>query len=666
MKEFSRVFNRKTFLLLLILCLINTAILILCADPAKEITQTGEELSAYLEHYPEFIDKTVANGEVMSMLNVYKSGFAKDHVKKATECFRELGDIELRYGDNRGMVLLIQYRLTDIFQLAFLFMVVMSLFAERKKGLVYIIRSTKHGRGTLFLQRLAVLACATVLGGTLLYASAFFGIHLTFGTDDLSRSIQSLPEFMKCPFRLTIGEYLLASWGVKLLGSLLAAVLLYVILGIFSKLTAYVLVAVFLLGETAAALFIEPISAWNILRYLNLITVVQADGYFSDCIFLNLFGKAAPGLISCVLLMVFLLLALTVAGYFIHGTLYVTQKRSLDKLLERLQSFIERHALQRSLLGWETYKLCLKQGAILLLLGLTLLQVHLSFRYNYYYAVDGKERLSFIKYHGELTQEVLDSAEHEMVLLKDAAVLLEETIEKIENKQPFNAMYYNMVKEKLDENLANQRALQVVLNDMRDGMEYTKRTGRTIYTIQPYTYDLLLNRDQQVKQRAAFLELMVIIVAMAGVYAFEQQNHMRQIIRTSYRGRWLNRVIKPVVAMGFCAVTAIAMHAVQMVHIGITMEFNDLNVPIQSLTFMREFPFYLSIGGYLACMFGLRVLVAMALGGVVLVLSRICADKFTALGLGTFICMLLLSLSGLIQELHFLNPIYLLSADFFR
>jgi len=108
------------------------------------------------------------------------------------------------------------------------------------------------------------------------------------------------------------------------------------------------------------------------------------------------------------------------------------------------------------------------------------------------------------------------------------------------------------------------------------------------------------------------------------------------------------------------------MHAVQMVHIGITMEFNDLNVPIQSLTFMREFPFYLSIGGYLACMFGLRVLVAMVLGGVVLVLSRICADKFTALGLGTFICMLLLSLSGLIQELHFLNPIYLLSADFFR
>ena len=70
MKEFSRVFNRKTFLLLLILCLINTAILILCADPAKEITQTGEELDAYLEHYPEFIDKTVANGEVMSMLNV--------------------------------------------------------------------------------------------------------------------------------------------------------------------------------------------------------------------------------------------------------------------------------------------------------------------------------------------------------------------------------------------------------------------------------------------------------------------------------------------------------------------------------------------------------------------------------------------------------------------
>ena len=666
MREFSRVFNRKTFLLLLILCLINTAILILCADPAKEITQTGEELRAYLEHYPEFIDKTVANGEVMSILSVYQSGFAEDHVKKTTDAYRELDDIELGYGDNRGIVLLVQYRLTDIFQLAFLFLVVMSLFAERKKGLTYVVRSTLHGRGTLFLQRLAVLVCATVLGGVLLYASAFLGIQMTFGVDNLSRSIQSLPEFMKCPFPLSIAEYLLVSWGVKLLGSLLAAVILYVILGIFSKFVAYALIIVFLLGEVVAAWLIEPISAWNVLRYLNLVTAVQADGYFTDCVYLNLFGKAAPGLVSCIVLIVVLLFVSAVIGYFIHGVLYVTQNRSLDKLLERFQCFIERHALQRSLPGWETYKLCLKQGAILLLVGLTVLQVSLSFRYNYYYAIDGKERLSFIKYHGALTQEVLDSAEHEMVLLKDAAVFLEETLEGIRNKTPFNAMYYNMVNEKLEENLANQRGLQVVLDDMRDGMAYTERTGRTVYTIQPYTYDLLMNRDQQVKQRAAFLELMVIVVCMAGVYAFERQNHMQQMILSSYRGRWMNRVTKPVVAMGFCALTTIGLHAVQMVHIGSMMGFNDLNVPIQSLSFMREFPFYLSIGGYLACLFALRVLVAMVLGAVMLVLSRVCADKFTALGLGTLICMVFLSLSGLVQELQFLNPIYLLSAEFFR
>ena len=666
MREFARVFQRKTFLLLLMLCLINTAILILCADPAKEITKTGEELSAYLEYYPEFIDKTVANGEAMSMINVYRSGFAKEHVKKATAAYRELGEISLSYGDNRGIVLLVQYRLTDIFQIVFLFMIVMSLFTERKKGLTYVIRSTRHGRGTLLLQRLAVLACATVMGGVLLYASAFLGIHLTFGTDDLSRSIQSLPEFMKCPFRLTIGEYLLASWGVKLLGSLLAAVLLYVILSIFSKLAAYVLAAVFLLGETAAALLIEPISAWNILRYLNLVTLVQADAYFTDCIYLNLFGNAAPGLVSCVLLMVVLLVVLTIVGYLVHGVLYVTQQRRMDKLLERIQGFMERHALQRRLMGWERYKLGIKQGTIVLLLGVTVLQVHLSFRYNYYYAVDVKERVYFAKYHGELTQEVQDSAEREMDLLKIAEADLLTTIEWIQNKTPFDTMYYLLLQEKLEENQSNQQGLQVILEEMQSGMEYTERTGRTIYIIEPYTYDLLMNHDLQVKQRAAFLELMVIIICMAGVYVFEQQNHMRQIIHSSYRGRWLNRVTKPVVAMGFCALTAIALHAVQMVHIGITMGFNDLEVPIQSLAFMREFPLYLSVGGYLVARLVVRVLVAMGLGAVMLVLSRVCADKFTALGLGTFLCMVLMSLAGLIQELYFLNPIYLLSADFFR
>lgn len=665
MKEFLRVFNKRTLLLLAILCFLNTGILMLCADPDKSITLTGEELDFYVQDYPKFLERTIANGKTMSLLNVYQSGFARDRIEKVSEHYRALEGLQVAKDDNRGLVLFIQYRLTDIFLLAFLFLIVMSFFAERKKGLVYIVRSTENGRGVLFLHRLVILICAAVVSGCLLYTTAYAGIHFTFGMNGLDRSIQSLPEFMKCPYSITIGEYLFSSCLLKLGGSLLAAILLYVILGIFSALAGYVLAGILLLAEIIFALLIEPISAFNHLRYLNLLTIIQADHYFTDCIYLNLFGNAVEALLLCRILLICLLVLLAITGFIVHGRLYVNTKRGLEQLLEKIRCFFERHALQRTLTGWEIYKLYFKQGALLLFLVLLVLQIHLTFRYQYYYPVDDMERLYYIEFEGEITEELLETVEHKMHMLQESEASLRKTLDKLWNSVPFNDYMYNMTNGYLTNNLAMQQGLQPVLDNIRNGMEYTRRTGKSIHLVQPYTYDLLINRDYQVKQRASFLELIIILGSLAGIYAYDSQNHMRQIIHTSYRGRQMNRIQKPLIGISFCALTAIALHGVQMVHIGRSMGFHNLSQPIQSLTFMRDFPLYLSIGGYLLVLFLLRILWATVLGAIIMSLSRFCHDTFTALGLGTFLCMLLFSLSGLLPGLEFLNPIYLLSANFF-
>ena len=288
MKEVTRICNRKNILLLLLLCFINMGILILCADTEKQITLTGEELEAYLQEYPDFLERTHKSGSIMSKLQVYQSGFSGDHVRKVTAHYQSLGDVKVAVGDNRGIILLLQYRLTDIFQLIFLFMIVMDFFKERKKGLVSIVRSTPRGRGTLFLQRMGILALATFLSSILLYGCSFLSLYFTFGIHDLSRSLQSLPEFMKCPYPLSISEYLLFALLLKYLGSLLAGVLLYVIMGIFSYPAALTLSGAFLLLQLFSALLLEPVSSINHLRYLNIYTLLRAEDYFTDCIYLNL------------------------------------------------------------------------------------------------------------------------------------------------------------------------------------------------------------------------------------------------------------------------------------------------------------------------------------------------------------------------------------------
>ena len=666
MKEFTRVFSRRTLLLLALLCIINAGVLILCADSNKSITPMGEELDLYLQEYPGFLERTMENSRRMARLSVYQSGFASSRLEQVSEAYASLEEVQVEAGDNRGLVLFIQYRLTDIFQIVFLFSVVMSLFAERKKGLVFIVRSTKYGRGVLFLERFCILGIAAFIGMLFLYGTGFLSVCFTFGADGLSRSLQSLPEFQKCPFCLTIGGYLIRSFFMKFVGSYLAACLLYVVLGIFSRLTSYVLAIVLILFEVLVALLIEPISAWNVLKYLNLYTFMQTDYYFTDCVFLNLFGTAVSGIKATFIACAIVYLLLAVIGFIVHGKMYVSDKKTLEKLAEKIRRLTERFAPQRTLIGWEVYKLYIKQGALLLLVALFILQFQLAFRYNYYYPVDAMERLSFMEYHGELNEETYRKANRELELLEEAEARLRDSLDKLLSKESLDMYWYNQTTIALENNLAMQKGLIPVIGNIRDGMAYTQRTGNTIQVIQPYTYDLLLNRDEQTRRRAAFLELIAIIGAVAGVYAYEKQNHMNQLIHSSYRGRLITKVGKPIIVAFFCGLIAVSMHAVQLIHVGKSMGFNDLSAPIQSLAFMREFPLYISITGYLVLLFGLRVLVAICFGLLVAGISKYSADKFTAMGLSIFFCMVLFSLSALIPKLEFLNPIYLLSADFLR
>ena len=85
MRELGRVFNRKTFLILGILCAMNLILFLLCIDPEKMITQTGEDLVEYLNRYPVFLQTTVENGSRMGMLSMYKKGFGSESLKKTTE-----------------------------------------------------------------------------------------------------------------------------------------------------------------------------------------------------------------------------------------------------------------------------------------------------------------------------------------------------------------------------------------------------------------------------------------------------------------------------------------------------------------------------------------------------------------------------------------------------
>lgn len=640
MSEWKRVLGRKTLMLLAVLSIMNLVLFLLCCDPKKDVTLTGFELSQYIEQYPTFLKTTESNSSVMAALSLYGSGFAKENLKKIRDAYRALDGTVVTEGNNTGIVLLVEYGLTDLFLLVFLFFIVMEFRSENKKGLTFLIRSTLGGRGGLFLRRMVILFFTSVFGTILFYGSNFL-CGLSIGIDNPGRSLQSLPEFLKCPYSITIAEYFLLTCLMKALAGFLIALFYYVLMGFVNPGMGYPIFIGLGALEFVAGKLIDPISSLNHLKYLNLYTFLQCREYFQDCIYLNIFGHPVSALGMMAGLSALGLLILLAGGYLIYGRKYMVRSRSGEKIFDRLAVLKERCAMQRTLPGWESYKLLVKQWGFLIVLGVFAVHWSVSAKYSYRLSQEPYQELYYVQFHGELTQDSMERVQKRKDILVESQIRMERSLQKLMEQEPVDEKKVYELSAALAVNQEQQEALEVVRKDMLDGWEYYQRTGRKVHLINPKLYHMLLNLDKKTVARASFLMLVAIVGGVSGIFAYDNQNHMNQWIRTSYRGRCFGVVCKLGVGLAICAGIAVLLHSVQyiMIQTGMDGGFYDLNAPVQSIPFMRDFPIYFSIGWYLVYLLGIRALGACLLGLIVAAISRKCQDVVTSTGISTFVMM---------------------------
>ncbi|MBP5332096.1 MAG: hypothetical protein J6Y89_09620 [Lachnospiraceae bacterium] len=655
MHEALRVFNKKSLILLLILCVINMGIFILCADPGKNITKTGEELDSYIQRYPAFLDKTITSSRVRSNMKLYGEGFAADYLKKSMDSYTALKDIEVRTGDNRGLVLYFQYHLTELFVLVFILWIVMDFFTERRKGLDKLVRSTPNGRSVLFVHRILIIAAASVFATFLMYGSTLLGLTVTLGMDDITRSIQSIPEFMKCTYRISISEYLLLSWLIKAAGFMFAGILMYVILGIFGKFVSYLLTGALVVFEIAAFMILDPVSSLNAFKYINIYTLIKTEDFFNNCIYLNIFQRAVPGLKAVMLVFGSLTLIMAAVGFFVHAKMYVRNFGAGEKLLGCFRKLAEKIGLCRPLMFWECRKVLVIQGAMLVFAGLIAVHIFMSYRYEYIYPVDAMKKLNYMTYHGEITEELYQDLENEMTGIIEAGERLAASLEEAMKKEKRNEMQVRSLNELIASNNMRRAELEDVAAQVRTGYEYSKRTGRNLWLIEPFSYELLINRDLRTRERASFLALIAIIGALGGIYAFDRQNNMSRMLASTFKGPLVQKIYKPVIAGVIGVAMPVCFHLVQYIHLNSTYHFPDLDVPVQSIPFLMEFPLMVSIRGYIILSFAIRAMIGMIAAAIVSMISLKSHDRFTATGTAVLVFSIGMLAAEIVPAFGFLN-----------
>ena len=660
MSEFKRLFGRKTVFMLLALVIINVGLFMMSFATEKDITLTGNELESYISDYPEFLRNTKENKENLSMLNIYKDGFAADNIEKTALAYGKLEDITVKSGDNRGIVLFLQYKLSDVIMLCFLMIISIGFLKERRKGTVNIIRSTAKGRGILYFQRVGILAVSAVIAGVILYGSNLLAMLIQSGDIDFSRSIQSLPEFMQCHYGITIAEYIFISVSLKVIACFLCSLAFFILISVFGTGFSYTVSAVFAIAELLLYSLIIPVSTINSLKYINIFALINCEGFLSVCRNINVFGKAVPALNCNIVFICCMCVVLVSVGYFIHGKMYVGKKNLLRNMSEKIRKLLEKNSLQKTLFGWESFKLLIKQGGLIFATAAFLLALSSALKYDYIYKINPKEQLWYDRFKGVITEEVFLKAENELIILEDKMYNLQDEIRDLVSRETYSQESLDRLYLKLEKVNEEIDSLMPVYENISDGCEYTARTGNAVNLIEPYSYDLLIQHDKQTRNRASLFILIGIIGAVSGVFAYDRQNNMFSTQRCIYRGRKMLTLTKIGLVCIVCTVICISIHLIQFVQIGNLLGYNNLDVPVQSLMFMRDFKPYISISEYLILLFAVRVSAACLIGIICTLISRFSSDTTTAMGISLFI---LAVPSVLISNENIFSCIYLISGE---
>lgn len=665
MSEFMRVYSRKGLIILLLIFL-NAGLFFMTVRGSgmRDITLTGDELAAYIESYPEFLKRTRENAERLLTLPIYKTDdFASKSISKTADDYEKLSGTVLTYGDNRGIIILLQYHLTDMLLTAFLGVIAIGFLAERRKGLVSMVRGTPLGRGRLCLVRTGLTAVSAVISGAVLYGGDFFVTCMAFGKPELSRTLQSLPEFMECPYSVTAGEFLIICIVLKITAAFAVSLFIYLLTSVFGTAAAFSVIGAAGAAEFLMYTLLPPVSGVRGLKYVNIFAAFDVGEIFRKSCYINIFGNAVPAVSCLVFALMFFIITVSAGLLFVHGRAYPRQVKS-SKMLTRLKAELsDRLCAHRTLTSWELRKMLINCRGIFFIAAAFLLTFSSAVKYDYSYPVDSYELEWYDKFQGVITSEMSDNIALYRSRIEDGIERTNRQIENCLKDDPVNGELLGRLTLQLEEYEHRLRTLVPVEKNARDGLRYTEDTGNEVMLIKPYSYELLLKKDMGSVRRASLYGLIGIIAAVSGVYAYDKQNGMGHIISAAFKGRGYTHAAKLISLSAVCAGICLLLHLVQLFQINSFMGFDDLSAPLQSLECMRAFPIYLPINAYLILLFAVRCAMGCMAGLICAGVSRLSPDTGTAMGISAF----LLAVPSLISEVigsSFPDMVSLLSGEF--
>lgn len=560
-----------------------------------------QEQAAYVAGYADYLDSVQKQTESLSQSTLFSdvNSFSHRNLVQTAEEFDTLRNVTVSFGANRSYERWVKYELADYLYLIFIILFVFAFLEERRAGLWSLIRACRDGRGRLGLQRVAILAFASVLGVALVYGvNLLLSLTLSEGWEDMGRSVQSLSIFRTLTQHLTIGQWIAQYLLVKAAGGFLVGLILWCLLSSISNVQfSLSVLGVVVVVEYALFTFLPAQSIFNPVKYFNLFSYIRTSALYTEYLNINLFGYPfGSRRLALVWLPVFTLL------FFAWAMLIQIRRRpagnwdilsAVVSVKDRIADFFRRHL---SIGGWELYKLLVYQRGILILFVILLAGNSL---FNY---LIGGATPEFTWYEA---------------YLKDMAGPIDERTDE----------YIRLSRELAGSDPELLSALDRVearVGVLRQRAEAGGYEPWIIYNFQR-TYEGTYGPVGEDLQRMRAAEAVIfLLMCCAAISAFERQAGMTLLLRSLKRGRRGLFMRKLLMTLLMTAVVFVIVYAREW-SLFIHWESVDLRAmyaPVGNVDALACFPLNMTVGQYIGVIYVLHFIMLFMLAMVVMFISE--------------------------------------------
>jgi len=579
---------------------------------------TVNTYSAYLDR----IDEEAAILLGSAIFGADPDSFSARNIKATQDNFKDMRDTEIRYDVNGGITILFDSPSADIIILLLIIAICIALITDEKdKRLFLIVKSTPKGHVHTIIAKLGALAVGVTFVSALVFLSSIIYAEYTYGLGDVMRSVQSVPMFVGCTVQTSVAGFM----GLHFLSKTIALICIgaaVMLIAIHARHSIILMLSAVILAAVNVLLSAVPvISSLNILRFLNLYSLIRPHKIFGDYFNLNIFGH--PVRLAFVFI-IFAVVALAVLTVGICRS--YLKKHALESDLEFFKFKKLRPLPARVHTGYKFYefkKLAFTNKALLVIIAFMLIQgynvynmrePYLGYQHQYI-------KSTLLAMQGPMTQEKHDFIGSEKQKLDHAQYELQR-LDMEQMRGEISWYEYFELRRPYDEIVSSMYGFE----EIYERYLFVRDTKNAQFVYDTGYARLFGMSNPNVGLTGGMWLIAIMVLCLCGVFPMEYKTGMYKILNASPNGHADTVRLKLLLSAGTMAVAFIIAVLPDLIFTGRYFGLKGLGVSVASIpaaefgavpTLLGSMPIWL----YLAFILLLRLIMFAGITLIILALS---------------------------------------------